>query len=91
MRNASAEQEASKVKTSGSEKKKPNRNTSKKIFRTTLFFLKCVTRMFHVVVDYWFFFFLQFLLPSPFSIARYLFFVWVNYKYINESFAFSPG
>ena len=52
MRNASGEQEASKVKTSGSEKKKPNRNTSNKIFGTTLFFLKCVTRMFHVVVDY---------------------------------------
>ena len=57
MRNASGEQEASKVKTSGSEKKKPNRNTSNKIFGTTLFFLKCATRMFHVVVDYWFFFF----------------------------------
>ena len=89
MRNASGEQEASKVKTSGSEKK-PNRNTSNKIFGTTLFSLKCVTRMFHVVVDYWFFF-LQFLLPSPFSIARYLLFVWVNYKFINESFDFSPG
>ena len=56
MRNASGEQEASEVKTSGSEKKKPNRNTSNKIFGTTLFFLKCVTRMFHVVVDYWFLF-----------------------------------
>ena len=52
MRNASGEQEANKVKTSGSEKKKPNRNTSNKIFGTTLFFLKCATRMFHVVVDY---------------------------------------
>ena len=51
MRNASGEQEASKVKTSGSEKK-PNRNTSNKIFGTTLFSRKCVTRMFHVVVDY---------------------------------------
>ena len=40
MRNASGEQEASEVKTSGSEKKKPNRNTSNKIFGTTLFFHK---------------------------------------------------
>ena len=37
------------------------------------------------------FFLLLFSLPSPFSITRFYFFVWVNYKYINENFAFSPG
>ena len=35
--------------------------------------------------------FLPFSLSSPFKHYTILFFVGVNYKYINESFAFSPG
>ena len=54
MRNASGWQgEASKVKMSGSEKKKANRNTSNKIFGEHighLFSIKCVTRKFYAVV-----------------------------------------
>ena len=54
MRNASGWQgEASKVKMSGSEKKKENRNTSNKIFGEHighLFSIKCVTRKFYAVV-----------------------------------------
>ena len=51
MRNASGEQEASKVKTSGSEKNRTGTQATKSLVRH-FFSIKCVTRMFHVVVEY---------------------------------------
>ena len=51
MRNASGQQgEASKVKMSGSEKKKANRNTSNKIFGELGIGHLCLTGKFYVVV-----------------------------------------
>ena len=57
MRDDSGQQEASKVKTSGSEKKSEQKHKQQNLWYDTFFHIKCVTRMLQVVVDYFFFFF----------------------------------